>query len=292
MKTVLSLFDGMSGGQIALIENGVKFDKYYASEIDKYAINQTQFNFPDTIQLGDIEKWREWDINWSSVDLILAGSPCQGFSFNGKRLNFKDPRSRLFFTFVDILEFTKIHNPNVKFLLENVKMAVEYLSVISTTLKVYPVEINSARVSAQNRKRLYWTNIKTRYDDNLRIDVVDIPQPKDLGIKLWDILEPHVHNTWVLSDKQLKCITNPKRFGKYVSFNGDKSRTLQVRDVASWNGTFIKTGDVVRFLTPEERARLQTIPNWYKWIVSEREQVKMIANGWTIKVIQHILSYL
>ena len=124
---ILSLFDGMSCGQIALKECGVKVEKYYASEIDKFAIAQTQLNFPDTIQLGSITEWKSWDIEWNNINLILAGSPCQGFSFAGKQLNFQDEQSKLFFVFVDILNHVKKLNPDVKFLLENVNMKKEWI---------------------------------------------------------------------------------------------------------------------------------------------------------------------
>ena len=173
---VLSLFDGMSCGQIALERAGVNVRKYYASELDKYAIKVTQANYPNTIQLGDVTKWREWDIDWAGVDLLIGGSPCQGFSFAGKQLAFDDPRSKLFFVYVDILNHIRKHNPSVKFMLENVKMKKEYLDVISEQLGVQPVFINSALVSAQNRQRYYWANW-------------EFGQPEDKGIVLADILE-------------------------------------------------------------------------------------------------------
>ncbi|MCK4609436.1 MAG: DNA (cytosine-5-)-methyltransferase [Gammaproteobacteria bacterium] len=186
---VLSLFDGISCGQQALKELGIPVDKYYASEIDKHAIAITQYQHPDTIQLGDIENWEHWgycncaehqhsnDFDWSKIDLIQGGSPCQGFSFAGKQLNFDDPRSKLFFKFVDILNNVRKYNPDVKFLLENVRMRQEYQDIISEALGVQPVLINSALVSAQNRQRLYWTNIG------------EIDQPDDKGILLKDVLE-------------------------------------------------------------------------------------------------------
>lgn len=118
--TVLSLFDGMSGGQQALDRLGVKVDKYYASEIDKYAIAVTQYNYPNTVQLGDITKWKEWGIDWKQIDMVIGGSPCQGLSSSGKGEGLKDERSRLFFVFTDILEYMKTLNPNVVFVLENV----------------------------------------------------------------------------------------------------------------------------------------------------------------------------
>ena len=146
---VLSLFDGMSCGQIALRELGIKVNKYFASEIDKYAIAQTQLNFPDTIQLGNVKDVRAKDL--PKIDLLLGGSPCQGFSLAGRQLNFNDPRSALFFEFVRILKEIRGINPDVIFLLENVRMKREYQDIISAQLGLRPVLINSARVSAQNR---------------------------------------------------------------------------------------------------------------------------------------------
>jgi DNA-cytosine methyltransferase len=184
----LSCFDGMSCGQLAFERAGIPIEKYYASEIDKYAIKVTQSNYPDTIQLGSITEWQSWNIE--QPDIIIGGSPCQGFSFAGKQLNFEDERSKLFFTFVDILK----HYKPKYFLLENVVMKKEYNDVISSILgeiypecveqtelfrtgRLEPIQINSALVSAQNRNRLYWTNIP------------GITQPKDKGILLKDIIE-------------------------------------------------------------------------------------------------------
>ena len=151
---VLSLFDGMSCCRIALDKLGKQVEAYYASEIDKHAIKVTQENYPDTIQLGDVTKWKEWNIPWEEIDLLTAGSPCQGFSFAGKRLAFNDPRSALFFVFVDIWNHLKEKNPQARYLLENVHMKIEHETVISRLLDINPLDINSALVSAQNRLRL------------------------------------------------------------------------------------------------------------------------------------------
>src|SRR5699024_9253488 len=176
---VLSLFDGISCGQLALTNLGYKIDKYYASEIDKNAIKITNKNFPNTIQIGDIEKITIEDIKkMDKIDLILGGSPCQGFSRAGLGLNFKDPRSKLFFKFVEILKWVKeFNNKDVKFLLENVKMKKEWENVISEYVGVKAIEINSKLLTAQNRSRLYWTNIE------------GVEVPKDKDIKLIDILD-------------------------------------------------------------------------------------------------------
>lgn len=177
---VLSLFDGMSCGQIALDQLGIPVETYYASEIDKYAIEVTQANYPDTIHVGDVTKLNSKD--FADVDLIMGGSPCQGFSFAGKQLAFNDPRSALFFEFIRLLKDIK---PKY-FLLENVRMKKDFLDIISQevskcypeiTFGLEPYLINSSLVSAQSRQRYYWTNIP------------NIQQPKDKGIVLRDILE-------------------------------------------------------------------------------------------------------
>lgn len=168
---VLSLFDGMSCGQIALDKLGIQVDNYFASEIDKYAMQVAKHNYPNTKHIGDVTKVKGAEL--PNIDLLIGGSPCQGFSFAGKQLNFDDPRSKLFFEFVRLLKECK---PKY-FLLENVKMKKEYQNIITEYLGVEPIIINSNLVSAQNRTRYYWTNIQ------------NIEQPKDKGIVLKDITE-------------------------------------------------------------------------------------------------------
>ena len=201
---ILSLFDGMSCGQIALKELGIKVDKYYASEIDKYAIQIAQKNFPDTIHVGDVTKVSASD--FPKIDLLLGGSPCQGFSFAGKQLNFSDSRSALFFEFVRLLKELR---PKY-FLLENVRMKQEYQDVISEHLEVKPIMINSALVSAQNRNRLYWTNIP------------NITQPKDRGIVLKDILENGIATDEMTTNKKSFCLT--ARYQGAVAWNSIERR--------------------------------------------------------------------
>lgn len=201
--TVLSLFDGMSCGAIALREAGITVKQYFASEIDRQAIRQTQHNFPDTIQLGSVTDVKASEL--PPIDLLIGGSPCQGFSFAGKQLNFSDPRSKLFFEYVRILREIQAYNPDVKFLLENVRMLKECENVITEQMGLFPVMINSALVSAQNRVRMYWTNIRTKSVPNLFFTEVysDIPQPKDRCIFLRDILENDVDKRYYLSQKQI-----------------------------------------------------------------------------------------
>lgn len=203
---VLSLFDGISGGRVALERAGIPVEKYYASEIDKYAIQIAQKNYPDTIQIGDctqvdFAKFRD------EIDLIIGGSPCQGFSFAGKQLNFNDPRSKLFFEFVRAVKTIK---PKY-FLLENVKMKKEYQDVISEQLGVQPIEINSALVSAQNRKRLYWTNIP------------NVSQPKDKGILLKDIVHEYAD---VDREKSHAIIASIGRTTKREYFNKNQGQLV------------------------------------------------------------------
>ena len=191
---VLSLFDGISCGMVALERACIPVDAYYASEIDKNAIAISQKNYPNIIRLGDVTKWREWDIPWQEIGLLIGGSPCQGFSFAGKQLNFNDPRSKLFFVYVDILNHIKSVNQDVKFLIENVKMKAEWQDVISGYLGVKPTRINSALVSAAKRDRLYWANF-------------DVEMPDDKGITFDDINQ---HSTDWLSDTYIDKVSKWK----------------------------------------------------------------------------------
>lgn len=254
---VLSLFDGMSCGQIALKQLGIIPETYYASEIDKHAIKQTQLNFPDTIQLGDVIFLREamcwkqsvadklnnslWvsdrtksrfnflrSIGWKLIDLVLAGSPCQGFSFAGKQLAFNDPRSKLFFEFIKILNHIKSLNPDVMFLLENVNMKKSHMRIISEYCGVYPVNINSNLVSAQNRDRWYWTNIRTKQVGLFGDVHSDIPQPEDKGIFLRDILEKEVDEKYYISQAVINRMLR-KDYSKPV-INPDKTGALNTKN--------------------------------------------------------------
>ena len=283
---VLSLFDGMSCGQIALKEGGFVIDKYYASEIDKFAIKQTQLNFPNTIQLGSVTEWQTWDIDWSKIGLIGTGSPCQGFSFAGKQLAFDDERSKLFFVFVDILNHAKKFNPEVKFLFENVNMKKSHMKVINDYLGLHGVNINSNLVSAQNRNRWYWSNIRTKRIGLFGDLVTDIPQPKDRGILLRDILEDGKTDR----EKSFCIDANYFKGGSLKIYLEKSRRQLVLRQ--SESRLMVKMNNKYRMLTPLECAKLQTIPSWYKWNCSETQQYKMLGNGWTNEVIKHILKYI
>lgn len=330
----------MSCGQIALRELGAKIDTYYASEVDKYAIQQTQYNFPDTVQLGDVRNVDAQKLG--HVDLLIGGSPCQSFSFAGKRAGMStkekeeiytldrylelkqagfefEGQSYLFWEYVRILQELRESNPSVLFLLENVEMGKKWESVLSEAIGLNGVHINSALVSAQNRKRIYWTNIRT--SSNLfGVEQTDIPQPADRGLLLSDILVDDADEKYYISDNVLrKLIAHKERnkhkgrgFGFTIKTPADKSLAVTVGGKATYDiimqrprankGTSIYNGKapkiaiqpgyILRRLTPTECARLQTIPNWYKWECSASQQYKMIGNGWTVEVIKHILSFL
>ena len=278
---VLSLFDGMSCGRLALEALQKKIDAYYASEIDKFAIKNTQHNFPDTIQLGDIRSWRDWNIDWSGVDLVLAGSPCQGFSRLGCRKGLDDERSGLIYVFFDVLNYVRLNNPNVKFLLENVKMDVNIDSFISNTLGVRPIIIDSALVSAQHRVRMYWTNINSG----------KIPQPIDRHLLLKDIITVNADSKYYFTKyTTYKIMVDYPQRAKSIM---DKSGCLTTgcgRNRGGRGSYLVQNGGIRRF-TVRECARLQTIPEGYKFVVPESEAYKLIGNGWTVEVIKHILSY-
>lgn len=271
---VLSLFDGMSCGQIALERAGIKFDNYYASEIDKHAINVTQHNYPNTIQLGDINNWKSW--NLSEIDLVMGGSPCQGFSNSGFGLNFEDPRSKLFFTFVEILKF---YNPKY-FLLENVKMKKEWENVISEYLGVSPILIDSSLVSAQKRSRLYWTNIP------------NVQKPGDKGLLFKDIIDNNKSNYILWKPEQMKKWFNKEYVRKdyyRIEQPNKKVQCLMAQMGTNRPKTWLDESETVfRWITPIEWERLQTLPDNYTSIESDAQRRKMIGNGWTIDIIAHI----
>lgn len=303
---ILSLFDGVSCGQLALNRVGINYNNYYASEIDKSAMKVTQSNFPSTIQLGDIKNWKNWNIDWVSIDLVLSGFCCQSFSFSGKGLNFQDERGKLFFIFAEILNHIKQFNPDVLFLAENVVMKKEYEAVINDCLGVEPILIDSALVSAQMRKRLYWTNIK------------NVQLPDDYGIKLIDILEDDSKlNPGAIRGRYLNKATI---VGRRLNENGQRedynkaipiTQCLEVRKVNRDKSNCLTTVDKdnvitnlpvgrypdafknklpYRYYTLRELCRLQTIPeNYFDGIVSESAARKAIGNGWTVDIISHIL---
>jgi len=310
---ILSLFNGISGLHLSCDKAGIKVNTCYYSEIDKYANKVTEYHYPNDIALGDVTKWREWDIDWSSIDLIGAGFPCQAWSVAGKQLGDKDDRGMLFWTTLDIISHVLKYNPKAKFLMENVKMKKEFEEYIThhTTQALGCVEktlINSALVSAQNRNRYYWTNFK-------------VDQPEDKGILLKDILETEVGEKYFYSEKALSYLDRTKinkRFSMFkdhlksvcVTANFHKSLPYNVYvdrlksnciltnygNMACVNynksqGQIVFHNDLVRKLTPLECERLQTLPDDWTSMLSDTQRYKCIGNGWTIDVIAHILKF-
>lgn len=282
---VLSLFDGISCGRIALSRAGININNYYASEIDKYAIKISRKNYPDIIQLGDIQNWKSWALDWSKIDLLIGGSPCQGFSFAGKQLNFNDPRSALFFVYVDILNHIKTVNPNVKFLLENVQMKKEYIQIISKYLEVDPIFINSNIISAANRPRIYWANFNNPLNlvkKNIFFqDIMDKNAPQNHYYS-------HKALAWIRSrelstGKKIKELNSPNTKVPCLEASMYKNYSTQrFYQVTDKNGP--------RYLSLLECERCQTIPDNYTLGVSNTQRYKMLGNSWTVDVIAHLFK--
>lgn len=301
---VLSLFDGISVGYLALKNLGIEVNSYVASEIDKSAIKVSEHNFPEIEREGcvkriDTKRYRD-------IDLLMGGSPCQGFSLAGKDLNFQDPRSALFFEFVRIKEACK---PKY-FLLENVKMKKEYERVITAHMGVEPIEINSSLVSGQNRVRLYWTNIPK------------IAQPEDLGIDFRDLLDEKENASFFSTAIRGRRLNRASIVGRRLDDRGkrkdyDKSvpvtQCLEVRKGNLSKVYCLTTVDKDNVLTPlspgrypdafksnlpfryytvKEYCRFQTLPDDFMAGVSDTKAKKLIGNSWTCKVIEHVLSYI
>jgi DNA (cytosine-5)-methyltransferase 3A len=313
---VLSLFNGMNTGRQALENVGIKVDKYYSSEIKPYAIQLTQHHFPDTIQVGDVTKWREWDIDWKTIDLVLSGSPCQDLSAAGKRAGINGKKSSLFFTFVEILEHIKALNPKVLFLQENVGSASKLdVGIMSRALGVYPVRINSSLLTAQLRDRYYWSNIRTK---ETMFDVVtDIPQPKDKGIMFKDIItDGHVERVKalaILESESRACTSQEsikkraaKEFINMVYVDTDKhtclntgsgrdncsQRYLKHRNETTGMLTLIHKDGIVRTVNKIEMCRLQGFPDNYCDILTTAKAGSLLGDGWTLPVIEHIFSFI
>ena len=316
---ILSLFNGLGGLPLACDRAGIKIENCYYSEIDKYANKVMEKHYPDAIALGDVTKWREWDIDWASIDLVGAGFPCQAWSVAGKQLGDKDERGMLFWTTLEIIAHVLKHNPKAKFLMENVKMKKDFEQYIThhTEQALGRVEktlINSALVSAQNRQRYYWTNF-------------EVTQPEDKGILLKDIIE----GDYVDRDKSQtilatiykenaksmvkrgkmglvvggairgRYLVDGKRQDHKMKTAGLTEQRLEIREggktdtlTTSHSPKVALNGDVsdlkYRKFTPLECERLQTFPDGWTDCLSNTQRYKALGNAWTIDVIAHILK--
>lgn len=277
---VLSLFDGMSGGQLALNRAYIEYYNYYAAEIDVNSIKVTQHNYPNTIQLGDVKNVKGCDL--PSIELLIAGSPCQSFSTLGDGTGFNG-KSGLFWEFIRILNEVK---PKY-FLLENVVMKKEWRDIISKELGVEPIKINSNLVSAQNRKRLYWTNIP------------NIIQPEKKNIFIEDVLDKEFDDKYWLrknnTDLLLKkvSIDNAPKIACIDVYNKKVKldRKCPTLTLPHHNSIRLLQGGRIRKLTPNECERLQNVPvNYTNCGISDIHRYSMLGNGWTIDVIAHIFK--
>lgn len=287
---VLGLFDGMSCGQIALTRLGVEYDNYFASEIDRHAIKVTQKNYPKTIQLGDVTKIKGSDL--PEIYLLIGGSPCQSFSNAGGEGNGFDSKSGLFWEYVRILKEVQ---PKY-FLLENVVMKKkEWENIISDTLGVKPISIDSKLVSAQRRPRLYWTNIP------------NINKPIDKGLLFKDILDNNGENhklsdTLIARYRQTAIDNGTKLVIGTTAIEGKIGQRDRVHGINNKIPTLTATDykqpkqvlvdNILRKVTPLEFERLQTVPDDYTDCVSDTQRYKMLGNGWTVDVIAHIFSFI
>lgn len=271
---VLSLFDGMSCGKIALERAGVKVNNYFASEIDKHAIAVTKHNYPNTIHVGDVTKLKSSSL--PKIDLLIGGSPCQSISNLGDRSGLYG-KSALFFEWLRLKEET---NPKY-FLLENVVGNKKSIQQITDLVGVEPVLFNSNLVSAQNRARLYWTNI-------------DFRLPENKGIVLKDVLDKEPSSCSTLSESRLKWLLSDKGqmsvSKKYSAIDPIKANCLTARSDASWNCNYVTRNGVITKLSPEEYEKLQTVPVGYTSTARTSERYRMLGNGWTVDVIAHILK--
>ena len=288
---VLSLFDGISCGMVALERAGIAVDKYYASEIDKCATQISQKNYPDIIRLGDVTKWREWGIDWASIDLLIGGSPCQSLSITqSKTRKGLDGKSKLFFEFVDVLNHIKTYNPKVLFLFENVaSMSAESKAAIEGCLGVELIYQNSNAFSAQDRPRVYAANFKW--------EVVN--EPCDLVLS--DIMQKDVNKKYYY-DCGFDFVGLDKNVCAYLHISGhDILKRVHSPNFKCHTLTAVCGGNQqkkvyennrCRKLTPLEYERLQTLPDFYTKGVADGARYKAIGNGWTVDVIAHILSFI
>lgn len=284
---VLSLFDGMSCGQIALEKAGIKVDNYYASEINEKSIKVTQYNYPNTIQIGDVLCVKSKQL--PNIDLLIGGSPCQGFSIAGKKLNFEDERSKLFFEFVRLKNEL---NPKY-FLLENVKMKDDVADAIDDLLGVKRIYINSKDFTGHIRKRYYWTNIpiKKWSKKDLKIkDIIDNSIPYDRDISF--LLDRTVYNPNMSSDGIITINPRDKQ-GKQTWQRGrvyDIEGNCPTICASLFDLNITKNHNTYRKLTIAECEKLQGVPTGYTSCVKKNDAGEMLGNGWTVDVIAHIFK--
>jgi site-specific DNA-cytosine methylase len=278
---VLSFFDGISCGQIALERVGLEIENYFACEIKPHAIETTLINYPNTKHLGSVT---EVDLdNLPFIDLFIGGSPCKGISrLNKNQEGLEHSESKLFWVYVETLEKLRVKNPNIIFLLENTHGNKEATNTITEVLGVKPISINSKLVSAQNRPRYYWTNIP------------NITQPIDKAITTKDVfdytgeLAHECRVKWLTNESGMKSVANG-----YTRVNPfPKSGCLTANGHRKWNENYLLKDGVYRYLSQTEIEKLQTLPTGYTSNLSFDDAYDVIGDGWTVDVIAHIFSFL
>ncbi|MBD1379077.1 DNA cytosine methyltransferase [Metabacillus arenae] len=296
---VLSLFDGISCGQVALERTGIKVDNYFASEINEDSMKVAKHNYPNIKHIGDVTKLNEEFLKQlPKIDLLIGGSPCQGLSkAKSGRKNLDDPRSKLFYKYVEIRDWLlKYNNPNLKYLLENVKPDKETKEIMNEEMGVQPIEMNSVLVSAQRRIRLYWTNIE------------GIIQPDDKQLKIKDIIYDNTYKIKTMDDqKLLETVRFSKNYVKWdTSYKGHYSQANRAYFIDGTMCTVPKSrassklniwlgNNSYRRIHPIEAERLQTLPyNYTKIVETNNDDVRvgLVGDGWTVDVIAHIFSFM
>lgn len=280
---VLSLFDGMSCGRIALERAGINVDSYHASEIKTHAIKVSKKNYPSINHVGDVTKFSANRFN-KRIDLLIGGSPCQSFSnanqYVSEGTDGFDGKSKLFFEYIRLLKELREKNPDLKFLLENVRMKKEWRDLITKYMGVEPIEINSSIFLAQNRPRLYWTNIP---QDEL---------PGDKQVFLKDVIQTNIDKKYFLSDKAIAYMSRLRNGKPRWEFHKNelngKAACLTANMFKGVPYGVIK--ELGRRLTPIECERLQGVPDNYTDCVSDTSRYNLLGDGWSIDVIAHIFK--
>lgn len=318
---ILSLFNGISAMHLALDKAKVSYNTVYYAEIDKYANKVTEHHFPQDVPLGDVTKWREWDIDWSSIGLVGAGFPCQSWSVAGQQMGDKDERGMLFWTTLEIIAHVLKHNPSAKFVMENVKMKKDFEEYITKHMEsalgvVQKTLLNSSSVSAQNRLRYYWTNFHIPKLGTSQTTISDIICEEasqdtslfvnfDLGYRFISADSTGLKNGMFFVGaiktpksspriESLKCLSRNFKQGYRVYSISGKSPTLSTNTGGLSGGSpcLIKVGDIIRKMGTTECARLQTFPDgWSESVVSNTQAYKAYGNAWTVDVIAHILTF-
>lgn len=295
----LSLFNGISALHLALDKAEIKVSQVYYAEIDKYANKITEHHYPDDVALGDVTKWREWNIDWADIGLVGAGFPCQAWSVAGKQLGDKDERGMLFWTTLEIIAHVLKHNPKAKFLMENVKMKKEFEEYIThhTEQALGHVEktlINSALVSAQNRQRYYWTNFEVTQPDDKVILLKDIIENDFVDRDKSYCIDANYHKGGNLDqyfNKSRRQLVFIKQRGRGKNKGGDHDSKSPTMTSNAWEQNHtVFDGAEFRKLTPLECERLQTFPGGWTDCVSNTQRYKALGNAWTVDVIVHILK--